>query len=372
MRKEVSNWINNPDKIVVVKGIKMKVAVVSLRFAAGHIAHLRAYRELFRELNCDVKLFLEKPYKDFIKADESIVFIESNQPVLDWNPDMVFSYNIANENIKLEKLCKKKSIPFYYVLHEPWDSFKELMTLKDRVPRRIAANIVNYFTCKNAYKVILASQNGKTKYETYMKGCNKNYTVFPLLFCDEYDKSVDIERQYFSYIGGFTENRGCLAFLNFIEYSIENDLGIQFKIATRTDISNFIRSDVLQKAIKDSLLVIQDGKPMTTEEINRHYREAICVWNAYISSTQSGVLPNALMQGAPVIVGNRGVAEEVIKDKIEGCYISIPYKNDEILTAYQYIHMNLSEFVSNARQCFQNNYMYSAFLDKAKEVYEIK
>lgn len=62
----------------------------------------------------------------------------------------------------------------------------------------------------------------------------------------------------------------------------------------------------------------------------------------------------------------------VIKDKIEGCYISIPHKNGEILTAYQYIQTHLSEFVNNARQCFLNNYMYSAFLNKAKEVYEVK
>lgn len=350
----------------------MKVAVVSLRFAAGHIAHLRAYRELFRELNCDVKLFLDRPYEDFIEADQSITFINSYETALEWNPDSVFSYNIANENIKLARLCKKRQIPFYYVLHEPWDSFKELLTLRDRVPRRIAANIVNYLTCRDAYKVILASQNGKTKYETYMRGCNKNYTVFPLLFCDEYDASQEIERKYFSYIGGFTENRGCLAFLKFIEYSVENNLGIQFKIATRTDVSGFIKGELIQKAIHDGLLVVQDGKPMTTDEINHHYREAICVWNAYISSTQSGVLPNALMQGAPVIVGNRGVAEEVIKDKIEGCYISIPHKNDEILTAYQYIQTQLPEFVNNARQCFLNNYMYSAFLNQAKEVYEVK
>ena len=359
-------------KAKYVKEIKMKIAVVSLRFAAGHIAHLRAYRELFRALGCEVKLFLHKPYKDFIEADVSIVYIESFQAVLDWHPEMIFSYNIANENIKLGRLCKKKDILFYYVLHEPWDSFKELLSLRDRVPRRIAANIVNYLTCKNAYKVILASKNGKTKYETYMKGCNKNYTVFPLLFCDEYDVSSTIERKYFSYIGGFTENRGCLAFLKFIEFSIENNLSISFKIATRTDITSYVKSDILQKAINDGLLVVQEGKPMTTEEINYHYREANCVWNAYISSTQSGVLPNALMQGAPVIVGNRGVAEEVIRDKVEGCYISIPHKNEEILAAYKYIQESLKEFTNNARECFLKNYFYRSALEKAKEVYEIK
>lgn len=350
----------------------MKIAIVSLRFAAGHIAHLRAYKELFRDLNCDVKLFLDKLYKDFVVMDENITFIDSYETVLEWDPNSVFSYNVANENVKLVKLCKKKQIPFYYVLHEPWESFKELLVLRERIPRRIAANIVNYLICRNAHKVVLASQNGKTKYETYMKGCNKNYTVFPLLFCDEYDASQEIERKYFSYIGGFTENRGCLAFLKFIEFSVENNLGIQFKIATRTDVKGFIKGEIIQKAIRDGLLVVQDRKPMSTEEINHHYREAICVWNAYISSTQSGVLPNALMQGAPVIVGDRGVAEEVVKDKVEGCYISIPHRNEEILAAYQYIQTHLTDFVSNARLCFLNNYLYSAFLDQAKKVYEVK
>lgn len=350
----------------------MKIAVVSLRFAAGHIAHLRAYKELFIALNCDVRLFLDRKYEDFIEKDESVCFISSYDSVLAWNPELVFSYNIANENIKLARSCKNKGIRFYYVLHEPWDSFKELLTLKNRIPRRIAANVVNYLTCKNSYKVILASLNGRIKYEKYMKMCNKNYAVFPLVFCDEFDRGVDIERKYFSYIGGFTENRGCIAFLKFIEYSLENNLGIRFKIATRTDISNYIKAEVFQNAINNGTLVVFDGKPMTSKEINHHYREAVCVWNAYISSTQSGVLPNALMQGAPVIVCDRGVSKEVISDKCEGCYISLPYVNSEIFETYKFIYSNLGKFEINARNCFLKNYFYIALLDKARTLYEIE
>ena len=339
----------------------MKVAVVSIRFAAGHIAHLRAYRELFKALNCEVKLFLAQQYKSFIETDESIEFIESYNAILDWNPDMVFSYNIANENIKLSKACKKKNVKFYYVLHEPWDSFKELLALRIRIARRVAANIVNYLTCKNAYKVILASNNAKNKYEKYMKRCNENYTVFPLIFCDEFNGDNKVDRMFFSYIGGFTENRGCIAFLKFVEYSIENNLGIRFKIATRTDISAYIKTDTLRKAVNSGILTVFDGKSMTSEEINHHYREAVCVWNAYLSSTQSGVLPNALMQGAPVIVCDRGVAKEVITDKREGYYISLPHNNDEIFKAYSYIKSDMEAFVDNARKCFVKNYLYSSF-----------
>ena len=349
----------------------MKVAVVSLRFAAGHIAHLRAYRELFKDLLCDVKLFLDPQYRNFIDDEENVEFVESFDSLFRWNPNLIFSYNIANENIKLSKLCKTKNIPFYYVLHEPWGSFKELISLRSRIPRRIAANVVNYLTCKNAYKVVLASTNGKTKFEKYMKGCNKNYSVFPLIFCDEYVADDYIERKFFSYIGGFTENRGCLSFLRFIEYSIENNLCIKFKIATRTDISSYIKSDLYQKAINSGVLIVCDGKPMSTEEINHHYREAICVWNAYFSSTQSGVLPNALMQGAPVIVCDRGDSDDVVIDKREGCYISLIHKNEEILNSYNYISSNLNNLINNARNCFKKNYLYSSFEDLARSVYEI-
>ena len=349
----------------------MKVAIVSLRFSAGHIAHLRAYRELFRELNCQIMLFLDKKYNAFIDYYDDTIFVDSYNQVLEWKPEMVFSYNIAKENIRLAQICRRKEIHFYYVLHEPCDSFKELITLRNRIPRRIAANIVNYLTCKYSYKVILASNNGKNKYEKYMKHCNRNFTVFPLIFCDDYNHMLNIERKYFSYIGGFTENRGCLEFLKFIQFSISNNLNIHFKIATRTEISSFLKNDLIQKAVNDKLLVVQDGKSMTTDEINNHYREAICVWNAYISSTQSGVLPNALMQGTPVIVADRGVAKEVIKDKVEGCYISIPHNNVEILNAYQYIEKNIMSFEENARRCFLKNYMYNAFLNEARIVYEL-
>ena len=350
----------------------MKIAIVSFRFVAGLTALLHTYKSMFSDLNCDVKLFLDNGYNGFIDSEEGVVFFKSYQTILEWCPDIVISYNISNTNIGFSRICRKRHIRFFYILHEPWMSFKELLTLRARIPRRVAANIVNYITCKCSYKVILASQNGKNKYETYMKGCNNNYSVFPLLFCDEYDPMLDIERKYFSYIGGFTENRGCLEFLNFIAFAVSNDLGIKFKIATRTNISSYLKSDVLQKAISDGLLEINHGKAMTTKEINRHYRESICVWNAYISSTQSGVLPNALMQGAPVIVGKRGVSVEVVKDKVEGCYVSIPHDNDEIYKAYLNISTDLESYVNNARLCFTKNYYYKSFLSKALEVYEIE
>lgn len=347
----------------------MKVAVLSLRFAPGHVAHLRAYRELFNELGCEVRLFLNKSYIGFIDDNSMNSFIDSVDEIFNWNPDKVFSYNIANENIKVAKTCRNRGIPFYYVLHEPWDSIKDLFSLGKRAPRRVAANVINYFTSKHSHKVVLASSNGIAKYEKYMKRCNKNYALFPLIFCDDYDDKEVVERKYFSFIGGFTEPRGCSAFLNYIKYSVKTGKNTKFCIATRNNLE--LTDPVLRQAIDDGILVVYSGKPMTSEEINLHYRESICSWNAYISSTQSGVLPNALMQGSPVLVTNRGDSSEIVSDKREGCFILLPHNNEEIEIAYNYIKSHTDEMSKEARKTFLSDYLYAVYKDLAREVYEI-
>lgn len=350
----------------------MKMAIVSLRFAPGHIAHLAAYRKLFSSLGCEVKLFLAKGYGGFITEKTNVVFLSSPNEITSWRPDAVFSYNIAHDNIAIAKECRRSDIPFFYVLHEPWDSFKDLVSLGKRMPRRVAANAVNYLTSHYAYKVILASENGKKKFLRYMKGCNNNYAVFPLIFCDDYDDSESIKREFFSFIGGFTEPRACFAFLDFIKFSIRKKLGIRFCIATRNSVDGYLSDPILQQAIKDGILTVYAGKPMTTEEINRRYRESVCAWNAYKISTQSGVLPNALMQGTPVLVTDRGDSSDIVSEKREGYFISLPHKNKEIQAAYEYIAAHVEEMSKAARRTFHKDYEYKVYLDKAREVYEIK
>ena len=348
----------------------MKVAVISLRFGPGHIAHLRAYRELFKSLGCSVRLFLDPEYELFFSESSEIEYTDSIERILSWIPDTVIAYNIATANVSLSKRCKRKGIPFFYVLHEPWDSLKELISLRQRAPRRIAANVVNYLTAHYAYKVILASENGKNKYLQYMKYCNSNYAVFPLIFCDDYDESLQVERKYFSFIGGFTVMRGCNEFLNYIKYSIEKHNDALFCIATRSVVN--INDSLLQEAMQNGTLSVFAGKPMTSDEINTFYRQSICSWNAYKSSTQSGVLPNALMQGSPVLVSNRNDTRGIIRDKKDGCYIPLPHKNEDIEQAFDYIRIHLDEMSIAARETFHKDYDYNMYLHKASSVYEVK
>lgn len=111
-----------------------------------------------------------------------------------------------------------------------------------------------------------------------------------------------------------------------MKYALLQDKNIRFMIATRSSISSLLKEEIFVDAIRKGRIVIHEGRPMTENEINKYYRQSICVWNAYNRSTQSGVLPNALMQGTPVIVNSRGVAKEVISDGVEGCFITMPQK----------------------------------------------
>lgn len=346
----------------------MKVAVVSLKFSPGHIAHLRAYRKLFLAIADETDLFIVPEYQQYMEDSSGVKYTDRVQTIVDAKPDLAFIYNISTANIELVKKCNKAGIRMIYVLHEPRSSINELLAEGRGIFRTIGAHFVSSLICRKVDKVLLASETGKANYERYMRGCNRNYSVFPLIFMDEYDEEKKYSRQYFSFIGGFTDVHACNEFLQFMEYGLTETDDVKFMIATKTDVSEYLKKDTFQNAIADGRLVVQAGSPMTTEEINGYYRQSICVWNAYNRSTQSGVLPNALMQGAPVIVNKNGAAKEIMEDRTVGCFIKMPPDNEQILDCYRYIEAHISEMEQNTRTVFLSKYCYSSYLDLAKEV----
>lgn len=346
----------------------MKVAVVSLNFSPGHIAHLRAYKELFLAITDEVTLFLAPNYEQFIGVEKGITYTENIHIIINYQPDVVFIYNISTSNIALVEACKKIGIKTVYVLHEPKGSIKELMAEGKDIIKTIGANVVNSVICRRVDKVLLASESGKNNYERYMRNCNRNYSVFPLIFVDEFDANKEYKREYFSFIGGFTEAHACNEFLEFMEFGLSETEDIRFLIATKMDVSEYLKKDIIKKSICDGRLIVQDGRPMTAEEINGFYRRSICVWNAYNRSTQSGVLPNALMQGAPVIVNENGAAKEIMDDRSVGCFIDMPPDNKQIMDCYRYVEDHLEEMEQNTRKLFLSKYCYSRYLDLAKDV----
>ena len=80
--------------------MEKRIAIVSLRFAPGHIAHLKAYYEMFLSVGCDARLFLDSRYDGYIEKSD-VDYIKDNDTIFNWNPDIIVSYNISSMNISL-------------------------------------------------------------------------------------------------------------------------------------------------------------------------------------------------------------------------------------------------------------------------------
>lgn len=346
----------------------MKIALVSLKFSPGHIEHLCAFYKMFNEMGHDVTLFVDFKYKSFITGIKNIHFVKDKMEIFSKKPDLVFIYNAAIANMSLTRYGHKQGIKIVYLLHEPNQKVSDLILEGKNVIKMLGAEVINSITCFYSNKVLLASNQGMKEYEARMLKFNKIHDLFPLIFCDEYCQRKDFKREYFSFIGSFSSSHAGMEFLHFMKYALLQDKNIKFMIATRSSISSLLKEEIFVDAIRKGRIVIHEGRPMTENEINKYYRQSICVWNAYNRSTQSGVLPNALMQGTPVIVNSRGVAKEVISDGVEGCFITMPQKNEEIFEKFKYIQEHLEQMSDTARKLFLREYFYKTQKDLAEKV----
>lgn len=346
----------------------MKIALVSLKFSPGHVEHLCAFYHMFDEMGHDVTLYVDSNYRNFITGIKNIHFIVDKMAIFSRKPDIVFIYNAAIANMSLTRYGHKQGVRIVYLLHEPNQKVSDLILEGKSVIKMLGAEVINSITCFYSNKVLLASKQGMKEYEARMLKFNKNHDLFPLIFCDEYCQRKNLKREYFSFIGSFSSAHAGMEFISFMKYALSHNSDIKFMVATRSSISYFLKEGIFEDAIRKGRMVIHEGRPMTEDEINKYYRQSICVWNAYNRSTQSGVLPNALMQGTPVIVNSRGVAKEVISDGVEGCFITMPQKNEEILEKFKFIKEHLEQMSDAARKLFLREYFYKTKKNLAEKV----
>jgi len=103
------------------------------------------------------------------------------------------------------------------------------------------------------------------------------------------------------------------------------------------------------------------GRPLQTEEINRCYSESLCVWNVYRRSTQSGVLPKALMFGTPVLISQTGSFAEFVEDGVHGRFVSAQ-DHTAIRYAIDDIRERIAEYACNCRAKFTGTFFYRSKL----------
>ena len=342
----------------------MKVLIASVHFGAGHTAHLQAYQKLSEECGFETALYLNKGYMKLFNDLQGRVFFSEDE-VKTFKPDVIWIYNTGTENIKLIKLAKSLNSKVVYVLHEPYMGFRELMKDGNYWWKQGAACVLNDWICKNSDKVVLSSKYAAKNCRQYMHGAYKKHVMFPLIFEDE---MVDGTRQYFTMASAYDDPKASDEFLNFVKESAhKND--IKFQIATRTEISEKLNDPVVQEMMDSGRLIVQQGRPLTEDEMNMAYRTSIATWNAYKRSTQSGVLAHSFMQGAPVIATHVGSFDEYVVDGKTGTFIK-NYGYEEIFNAYRRIEDNLEAISGNCRKAFLHRFYCKNQQERFKKIVE--
>lgn len=340
----------------------MNIVLFSQKFNPGHINWVSGYFKLFKAAGHTVRTYLTDEYYKFIPEFNDFK-LSSKEELLNFLPDVLWIINPSEKHLLFSLWLRTKcSVKIFYYYHEPFPGLEVFREGKKSF-HALAAYFISSLLCLVSYKVVLPSNNSLQKYNKYSKWLNKRIIMLPLLYEDDRPSDYEnIKRKYFSFIGTFAESHGTEFFVNFLKYSFKNDDSVTFLIATRSNISNLLDDKDIKQLLDSGRLVVQHGRSMTTSEINNFYMQSICVWNVYTRSNQSGVLPNALMMGTPVLASDSGVFTEIVKDGYNGFIIKNISDCSEILKCYKTIASDIDLYVTSARESFFNNYYYKSWI----------
>lgn len=271
--------------------------IVSLNFNPGHASHLVASYRQMEELGYESVCYVDYRFRGFLP--DSIRIVDSSSDVPQCKVAMITFPSIGNLNL-IHKLHSRNAA-VVYIFHEPLASLKEFRKAGFTLPqmaRLWLIDKVNQLTVKRSNHVVIPSQKAFDNYRANHAYRNPNVSLIPLMYDDELTSTPSQERKYISYIGTVASDHSFDEFLAYAKVAVEKGWhpGYRFLIATKSD---FI---VPEKLANNERVTIVKGKPLTNEEINSAYASSVVVWNAYVRTTQSGVLAKAFMFGTPALV----------------------------------------------------------------------
>lgn len=341
--------------------------IVSLNFRVAHVSHLVASYKQQQELGYNSYLYIHPNLIPFIPT--GIRYITGLDQIKEVSL-AIFWFPAAKNLKEMIRLKWKYKAKLIYVFHEPIESFQTYRKF-GLSPSEIAKTYIRYaytlsFLSASDF-IILPSKKAYSLYEaSFGRRINSHYRMIPLLFDDE-RKGYAPVRRYFSYIGTIAHDHAYNEFIRFIlRFSTDDScpMDLKFLIATRNQVD---KTAELISLIDNDKLVVQEGRPLSDDEINSFYAQSYCVWNAYHRTTQSGVLAKASMFGTPAIVTKDNLSEfSVDGQNVSSCDDNSNYS--QIKSAFMRIINQFDAYSANSRKIFETYFNYKSH---NKEMLEI-
>lgn len=346
--------------------MRKKICVASLFYNPSFVSQLAGFARAFIELGNDVEFLLHPGYKSFPELAQiaSISYYRGVSPdVLD-SFTHVLVYNSAISNPLFAHGMRRRGCGIAYVYHEPSISIARAWkgSGMKSLARLALSRVFSRLMLLSSDVVLLPSRNAWQNYQHRERAYNDCVLEVPLVFDDGFEGLERMKRTTFSYIGTISRAHGFDHFLAFMKYALKNGLGIHFLIASRHNIPE----DAVFRQYSTSI-TLRCGRPLSSDDINECYARSQCVWNLYRLSTQSGVMANAFMCGAPVIASRTGAFMEFVRDGYNGKFAEA-VNHAQIAAAYFEIASAMESYSRNCRQTFVDTFHYRSQLTRLQNI----
>lgn len=350
---------------------KKKAVIYSLNFNAAHIAHLLASYQQCKELGYESILCIHQRFEPYLTGKNiNYVIYKTPFQLKEVSLSLFLFPSLHNVIIATyQKLFMQTKI--LYLFHEPLDTIRSYVPYnkKKEIVLILLKHMVSLISVLLSDKVLLPSAKSYDLYKRKYAFLNRQYAYLPLLYPDN-QPAVQPIRKYFSYIGGISKDHAFNEYLSFVTRAIEEGFmanQLNFLIASRNPLN--LENPNIHRLLKSGRLTIQQGRHLTTEEINFYYAQSYVIWNAYNRTNQSGVLANSFMMGTPGIVMKTNLSE-FVKDRVEVISINDNTNYQEISLALEELMSNYTQYSTAARSCFLRNFYYKAHNKHFQEIIE--
>ena len=272
-------------------------------------------------------------------------FAFCRQLFLQHPPSAVLLVSWHPANFFLLHLLKAQypGVPVIVWFHEPYKDKKYFYKLKS-----IIIYLVEFFQTLSLHYVDVVILHSKRAFRLF----DKRYPNFrglkkmiPLPFHDSGLEKIT-ERRYISFLGRADQAKGPELFFQLVESVAAEDVNWEFQIVTASNIQPYLQK--LSPQARRQLRVI-NRKQISDEDLRQAAARSLAVLALYKETTQSGVIPVALMKGTPVIGTNIEGITDWITDGETGVIVPVQPTLNEIKTAIQHIQQNITEMSSLCR-----------------------
>jgi glycosyltransferase involved in cell wall biosynthesis len=349
-----------------------KIIIISLKFAPGLYKEFRLIGDKFGEKNFSVSYILSEGYREMISSKTiDVEFISNSRNLKEVffdslrfllkgsralikklkheNPQVIYFYNIHPLNILFAILGRAflSKITIIFHLHEPFQPDKSYFTKRQRV----IVYIQEYLQKKMVFLsdcVVTPSSFAEELFRKYYPTYNRAVHTVPLCIPDSPGKPLT--RSYAVMPGHMFPDGRVDDFCALLENAAQNGCSFRFKVVTSSDITNFLRRKLSDRA--KLLLDIVEKRPLSDEEINEYVANAFAVLSMHTRGSQSGVTPVAFMNGTPVVARNIPMFSQFVIDGVNGKLVAAVAHPSEWIAALEFIKSNVEELSKNARESY--------------------